>query len=321
MIRRCNAVISLIYGVTIFFGILSGHDKQSLMLVIIPGAIAVLFSILSIPLDKLVERYFFCFFFPFFFALFLGVTGLAWCTSPAVIGIYNSALSLVVITGYVFLGFKFITLSLISIAVITIHGFSISAVPDLEGSLAVFYCVFFGIANLIGISVSGVIFCKNCFSALPTHSEPSAERGALNSPKFSKSVNLENRKYGRARLDAGILDIYGRSLVCSMEEQKIYRDSELTLPCLAEKLSLSPNELSQVINRKSGYSFNNFINFYRVRDVADALSDPNCSDMTIIEIAYQAGFRSKTTFNSAFKKFMGTTPKDFRYKRLEEEKE
>jgi len=95
-----------------------------------------------------------------------------------------------------------------------------------------------------------------------------------------------------------------------IEEQGLYRDSELTLSRLAEATGLSTHHLSEVLNQYEGKNFYHFINSYRIAYVCDSLKKQ--SPDKIIDIAMDAGFASKSTFNSIFKKFVGVTPSQYR---------
>ncbi len=91
-----------------------------------------------------------------------------------------------------------------------------------------------------------------------------------------------------------------------------YRDPELSLSSLAEKLELTTHELSRIINTVLKKSFNDFINEYRVGDVVQKMQDQAFAHITLLGIAYESGFNSKTTFNRAFRQMTGKSP--FEYK-------
>ncbi|KAB2844021.1 MAG: AraC family transcriptional regulator, partial [Melioribacteraceae bacterium] len=88
-----------------------------------------------------------------------------------------------------------------------------------------------------------------------------------------------------------------------------------TIRELAENLNIHPNHLSQIINEKLGQNFFDFINSYRIKE-AEKLLLKN-GKKTILEIAFEVGFNSKSTFNAAFKKHTGVTPTA--YKNLKKE--
>jgi len=97
-----------------------------------------------------------------------------------------------------------------------------------------------------------------------------------------------------------------------MIKEKPYLDSDLTLPKLAEGLNVSTHHLSQVINEVHDKNFFNFINKYRVEEVKRKIQDPEFKNYTLLGIAYESGFNSKSAFNRAFRNFTGTTPSKYR---------
>lgn len=97
-----------------------------------------------------------------------------------------------------------------------------------------------------------------------------------------------------------------------MSEEKLYRNPALNMNMLAEKANLSNGYLSQIINQKEGKNFYDFINTYRIEEVKLHLSDPKYAHYSILGIGLEAGFKSKSTFNTAFKKLTGQTPTAFK---------
>ncbi|OEK05548.1 hypothetical protein BFP71_11120 [Roseivirga misakiensis] len=94
-----------------------------------------------------------------------------------------------------------------------------------------------------------------------------------------------------------------------MYEERVYIDAHLTLRNLAEKVELHPNKLSWLINQKIGKGFNEYINEYRLKDFQERALDPANSHLTLLGLAYDSGFNSKSVFNDFFKKKTGMTPK------------
>lgn len=96
-----------------------------------------------------------------------------------------------------------------------------------------------------------------------------------------------------------------------MQYEKVYLNNELSLPQLAEKMAISPQDLSYLINEAYGENFFSFINRYRIEETKRLLLSEKYDQLNILGIAYQAGFNSKTTFNTTFKKQVGLSPSDF----------
>jgi AraC-like DNA-binding protein len=103
-----------------------------------------------------------------------------------------------------------------------------------------------------------------------------------------------------------------KNLLTFMEEHKPYQDPELSLTSLAKKTGISRNLLSETINNGLGSNFYGFINNYRLEEVKKLMSSPKWKNYTILALAYEAGFQSKSTFNSFFKKNTSITPSRYR---------
>ena len=119
-------------------------------------------------------------------------------------------------------------------------------------------------------------------------------------------------KYDKSGLDQDDLKLYQSKLLTVMEEQSPQTESGLTLDQLAGLVGLSAHNLSEVINRGLGQNFFDFVNGYRVKKVQEDLVDPKKSHLTVLALALDAGFASKSTFNAIFKKHTGLTPTAWR---------
>jgi putative ABC transport system permease protein len=91
-----------------------------------------------------------------------------------------------------------------------------------------------------------------------------------------------------------------------------YLDPELSLSSLAEKLEMGPHELSRIINKALKKSFNDFINEFRVAEVARKMADPSYDHITLLGIAFESGFNSKSTFNRAFRQVTGKSAAEYK---------
>lgn len=100
-------------------------------------------------------------------------------------------------------------------------------------------------------------------------------------------------------------------LTAYMLQHKPYLNPTLSLDLLAKEVDISPRLLSTVINRQFNCNFFEYINCYRVEEAVERLGVREC-DKTILEIGFDSGFNSKTTFNSFFKKKLGFTPSEYR---------
>jgi AraC-like DNA-binding protein len=99
-----------------------------------------------------------------------------------------------------------------------------------------------------------------------------------------------------------------------MDKDKLYQEPELTLQALSDKLGIQSYQASQVINDGLKKNFYDLVNGYRVEEAKRLLLDQKTRNFTILSVGFEAGFNSKTTFNTVFKKFTGQTPTEFKAK-------
>jgi AraC-like DNA-binding protein len=97
-----------------------------------------------------------------------------------------------------------------------------------------------------------------------------------------------------------------------METEKPHLNENLTLGELANNLEILPNNLSRLINEEFGKNFHEFVNAYRIDEVKKSLADPKFAHYSLLGIAFECGFNSKSTFNSVFKQLTGKTPSAYR---------
>ena len=112
-------------------------------------------------------------------------------------------------------------------------------------------------------------------------------------------------------------DIYIEQILSYMKNNKPYIDCDLTLESFSKNVDLHYKLISKLLNNRLNQTFNDFINSYRIEEVKKRLADPENSKQTIISIAFECGFNSKSSFNSFFKKSEEITPTEFRKRALE----
>ena len=142
---------------------------------------------------------------------------------------------------------------------------------------------------------------------------------ALNNPDFFRGVNSHLKPITdvvqKQKSSPSIDNEKNRqieSLKDFMTSNKPYLDSSLTIQDLAEQVEMPVKELSALINLYMNKHFFDFINEYRIEKAKEILKDSSQKDLTILEILYQVGFNSKSSFSTSFKKHTGKTPTDFR---------
>jgi AraC-like DNA-binding protein len=96
-----------------------------------------------------------------------------------------------------------------------------------------------------------------------------------------------------------------------MKEKALYKQNDITLADLAALLDTHPNYLSQVINEKEEKNFYNYINTLRVQAFIQASSLPDKKHYSLLALAFESGFNSKSTFNKYFKAHTGKAPSEF----------
>lgn len=139
---------------------------------------------------------------------------------------------------------------------------------------------------------------------------------ALTQPEIFKELRhiqkSEVKTYRNSSLKDSTAKDHINRLLSFMEEEKPYLDSNLTIEDLANSLRISRHHLTEVINKHLNKNFYEFVNGFRLKEVKRLLIDPSKKHITIVGIAFEAGFSSKTTFNTLFRKETGLTPSAFR---------
>lgn len=131
-------------------------------------------------------------------------------------------------------------------------------------------------------------------------------------PQRMQANDSSKYKYGGSKLEEHQKEKYLSKLKEYVRQHKPYTDQKLTLGGLSEQLNIPAHHLSQVINEKLKVNFLDYINQHRVESAKKSLLDPAMDQYTIIAIAYEAGFNSKSTFYAVFKKHTGQTPNQFK---------
>jgi len=141
---------------------------------------------------------------------------------------------------------------------------------------------------------------------------------SLKQPEIFSGISTDEvrdiPKYANSTLKIEESEKYTEKLTNYMELEKPYLDPNLSITDLAEKLDFNVKILSQVINNNLGLRFFDYVNKYRIRDSELLIENPPDPKMTILEIMYHVGFNSKSSFNTAFKKFTGMTPSEIKRK-------
>ena len=131
---------------------------------------------------------------------------------------------------------------------------------------------------------------------------------------FSTNGNGTNGFLNTRNLTSGAIEQRREALIRLMKTGKPYLDPQLTLTRLSEQLDMKPKDLTVVLNQRLQTRFYDFLNKYRVQEAKEKLIDPGNAHLTIIALANESGFNSKSSFNSVFKKHVNMTPRNFQIK-------
>lgn len=134
--------------------------------------------------------------------------------------------------------------------------------------------------------------------------------------KDIKLKDSERKRYRRSGLSNVQARKYLDKLLKYMEEDKPYLNRDLTIYDLSVQTGISRHHITQVLNDVHGCNFFTIINEYRVNEVIRRMKDPSNRNYTILAIAYDSGFNSKSTFNTIFKKITHLTPTQYLDKML-----
>jgi AraC-like DNA-binding protein len=118
-------------------------------------------------------------------------------------------------------------------------------------------------------------------------------------------------KYAASRLKHSACEAILRKLNKFMEQEKLYLEPSLSVQRLAGKLGVPVKHLSQAIHVCSNQNFYDYVNSYRIEKAKRRLRDDRYRNHTVLAVAYDVGFNSKSVFNAAFKKHAGNTPKEY----------
>ncbi len=131
------------------------------------------------------------------------------------------------------------------------------------------------------------------------------------SPESGEIATAGIEKYQYSSLTTERARRYLAELLQLMERDKPFLEPRITIGELSERSGIPANYLSQIINEQLGQNFFDFINSYRVEEFKRLVQQPDRQHYTLLSLAYEAGFNSKSTFNAIFKKFTGLTPSGY----------
>ncbi|WP_228429159.1 helix-turn-helix domain-containing protein [Chryseobacterium sp. 52] len=153
------------------------------------------------------------------------------------------------------------------------------------------------------------IICWYLFKAL---NNPGLFRNIDSKLKLVSEIISEEKKDEHLALNEEEYDEELLKLKKYMIGEKPFLNPSLTIKDISNETEIPVRDLSLLINHQLGQHFYDFINNYRIENAMDILKDGTKSKVTVLEILYEVGFNSKSSFNTAFKKHTGTTPTAYR---------
>jgi AraC-like DNA-binding protein len=176
-------------------------------------------------------------------------------------------------------------------------------------AIVYYYIAITGHANSIETKVP---FKLNLLNNKPTlllnaSANKSNENNFIEDAEVIEIINEQVEK----KEDEGLLAEWKPKILSLLQNERVYEDPELSLTQMAKQLKTNPSIISKTINQGFQLNFNDFINNYRIEAVKEKLKAGEQKTQTLLGIAYDCGFNSKATFNRAFKKVTGSSPKEW----------
>jgi len=135
-------------------------------------------------------------------------------------------------------------------------------------------------------------------------------------PDFLIDSTKNNKNHTTINIDKESIEKYIKTIELILTKNQIFLDENLTLSKLAKLTALNEKKLSAIINKEMNTSFYNLINLYRIDEFKKRIVSDKYNNLTIIGIAYDCGFKSKSTFNRLFKKSTGVSPSDYKNQKI-----
>ena len=173
--------------------------------------------------------------------------------------------------------------------------------------IVVLWCVWF-LFFIFSVNIDDIIILPVLFSFLVY----SLGYFGLRQPAiFSQAKEKEApKKYESSSLTAGQSKIILQRMTSAMEQDRLFKDPGLTLDKFADEINCPGRHVSQIINEQLNQNFFDFINRYRIEAAKQLIREKQ--NYTMLAVAYESGFHSKSSFNAAFKKYSGQTPTEFK---------
>lgn len=174
--------------------------------------------------------------------------------------------------------------------------------------------------NIIGLFVGVLIYALAYSTWNKQHVHLGKTVGKPSAPDLSEEKTTLAEEFDKQKgrrvlvLSEEQFHDFSKRLERAVEQEKLFIENEISLAELSKKIAIQPYQLSELISRLYGESFFDFINRHRIEEIKSRLQDPESETFSLLGIAMDCGFNSKSSFNTAFKKFTGQTPSEYRKK-------
>lgn len=172
-----------------------------------------------------------------------------------------------------------------------------------------YYIAITGYANSIETKIAFQPNLLHHRSALLLHYNPSSINDAI-AAEDAEIIDIDSIPIAESQPNEEI-NSWKEKILKLMQTKKAYEDPELSLTQVAKLLESNPSHISKMVNKGFGVNFNDFVNQFRIEAVKEMLSKGEHKKQTLLGIAFESGFNSKATFNRAFKKTTGLSPKEW----------
>jgi AraC-like DNA-binding protein len=176
--------------------------------------------------------------------------------------------------------------------------------------LYLFFIGYFGIKQ-VGIFTDKQPQIDGWIAADGAKTVPNESMPLSNKEDAAPIIQIQKIKYEKSGVDSADLFAIHKELSQIMQHENLYKNPELTLSDVAQKLQVHPNILSQVINSIEQKNFYDYINSQRVEEFKQMITLPQNQKFTLLSLAYECGFNSKTSFNRNFKKNTLLSPTEY----------
>ncbi|WP_394777072.1 helix-turn-helix domain-containing protein [Flavobacterium sp.] len=163
------------------------------------------------------------------------------------------------------------------------------------------------------VLVGSIALFITCWFIMKALNHPELFRGVNSKLKLTKDILPEvEEKSQETNVQNELISSQISTLKQYMSQKEPYLDPSLTIQELANQIDVPVRDLSVLINHHMDQHFFDFVNEYRIQKAMNILKDQSKSQLTVLEILYEVGFNSKSSFNTSFKKYTNQTPTAYR---------